>query len=297
MKKTQSRLRNSISLEKFNLAWKFPSWPSEFPTEKGLWWVTCLKCSISFEKCQSQREFLIFFSIFGPLGLFYCVWGSQDTQMLGNNGTKSVIATPFCAPQMLVKPRTWEQCPRMLADKAQEKRQIDPILCMYWTPHAPESTTSSMSFGFGAGTVPVNWFPLMTSVVIFLNVITWGEKRYRKKLCDKDFAERSGELTGAICLKTLVLLGSDAVIPSNRSENSLFLFVRILGFVSSFWLLNEHVGSCGARRVASQLHHPALRLWGYGFKNFHTFEEKQTRSELDGHNCLKSRIKVHLVGP
>ena len=30
-----------------------------------------------------------------------------------------------------------------------------------------------------------------------------------KKLCDKDFAERSGELSGAICLKTLVLLGSD----------------------------------------------------------------------------------------
>ena len=30
-----------------------------------------------------------------------------------------------------------------------------------------------------------------------------------KKLCDKDFAERSGELSGAIRLKTLVLLGND----------------------------------------------------------------------------------------
>ena len=30
-----------------------------------------------------------------------------------------------------------------------------------------------------------------------------------KKLCDKDFAERSGELSDAICLKTLVLLGND----------------------------------------------------------------------------------------
>ena len=30
-----------------------------------------------------------------------------------------------------------------------------------------------------------------------------------KKLCDKDFAERSGELSGAICLKTLVLLRND----------------------------------------------------------------------------------------
>ena len=29
-----------------------------------------------------------------------------------------------------------------------------------------------------------------------------------KNLCDKDFAELSGELSGAICLKTLVLLGS-----------------------------------------------------------------------------------------
>ena len=30
-----------------------------------------------------------------------------------------------------------------------------------------------------------------------------------KKLCDKDFAERLGELSGAICLKTLVALGND----------------------------------------------------------------------------------------
>ena len=29
-----------------------------------------------------------------------------------------------------------------------------------------------------------------------------------KKLCDRDFAERSGELSGAICLKTLVPLGT-----------------------------------------------------------------------------------------
>ena len=30
-----------------------------------------------------------------------------------------------------------------------------------------------------------------------------------KKLCDKNFAERSGELSGVICLKTLLLLGDD----------------------------------------------------------------------------------------
>ena len=28
-----------------------------------------------------------------------------------------------------------------------------------------------------------------------------------KNFCDKDFAERSGELSGAICLKTLVFYG------------------------------------------------------------------------------------------
>ena len=36
--------------------------------------------------------------------------------------------TPFCVPQMLVKNRTWEQCPHMLAGKARGKWQIDPIL-------------------------------------------------------------------------------------------------------------------------------------------------------------------------
>ena len=34
-------------------------------------------------------------------------------------------------------------------------------------------------------------------------------KSTTKKLCDKDFAERSDELSGAICLKTLVLLDND----------------------------------------------------------------------------------------
>ena len=34
-----------------------------------------------------------------------------------------------------------------------------------------------------------------------------------KKLCDKDFAERLGELSGAICLKTSVLLGHDRIAP------------------------------------------------------------------------------------
>ena len=45
---------------------------------------------------------------------------------------------------------------------------------------------------------------------------------------DKDFAELSGELSGAIGLKALSL-----VVPSNCSENCLVLFVRFFGF--GFW--------------------------------------------------------------
>ena len=42
--------------------------------------------------------------------------------------------------------------------------------------------------------------------LVFL--LTVGDRKgATKKLCDKDLAERSGELSGAICLKTLVLLG------------------------------------------------------------------------------------------
>ena len=47
-----------------------------------------------------------------------------------------------------------------------------------------------------------------------------------KNLCGKDFAELSGELSGAICLKTLVLLGS-----------ALELFRKFFGAVRAiFWL-------------------------------------------------------------
>ena len=33
-------------------------------------------------------------------------------------------------------------------------------------------------------------------------VLNWDRKGTTKKLCDKDFAEHSGELSGAICLNT-----------------------------------------------------------------------------------------------
>ena len=43
-----------------------------------------------------------------------------------------------------------------------------------------------------------------------------------KKVCDKGFAE----LSCAICLKNLAVLGSHPVVPSNCSEYALVLFVR-----------------------------------------------------------------------
>ena len=52
------------------------------------------------------------------------------------------------------------------------------------------------------------------------------EKVPPKNFCDKDFAELSGELSGAICLKTLVLLGS-----------ALELFRQFFGTVGAiFWV-------------------------------------------------------------
>ena len=73
-----------------------------------------------------------------------------------------------------------------------------------------------------------------------------------KKLCDKDFAERSGELSGAICLiKTLVFLANDPITPSNCSENSLVLFVRFFGFVGPFWLLKKLTHRDGTLRCGS----------------------------------------------
>ena len=59
-----------------------------------------------------------------------------------------------------------------------------------------------------------------------------GTGKVPKKLCDKDCAELSGELSGAICLRTLVLLGNDPIAPWNSSENSLVLLVRFFGFMS-----------------------------------------------------------------
>ena len=57
-------------------------------------------------------------------------------------------------------------------------------------------------------------------------LISGTEKVSPKIFCDKDLAELSGELSGGICLKTLVLLGS-----------ALELFSKFFGAVRAiFWL-------------------------------------------------------------
>ena len=48
-----------------------------------------------------------------------------------------------------------------------------------------------------------------TKKLMFTLFFFGDRKGTTKKLRDEDFAERSGELFGAICLKTLVLLGND----------------------------------------------------------------------------------------
>ena len=75
------------------------------------------------------------------------------------NSTKRVIVKPlfFCVPQMLVKTGTWEQCPQMLAGKAREKWQIDPILPIYNPPpfsgpwlFIPDTSWVALNSGHGS---------------------------------------------------------------------------------------------------------------------------------------------------
>ena len=59
LEKFQDRLKFSISLENFNLAWNFQSWPPEFPTKIGVWWVARLKISSSLENFKILKFFKI----------------------------------------------------------------------------------------------------------------------------------------------------------------------------------------------------------------------------------------------
>ena len=59
-----------------------------------------------------------------------------------------------------------------------------------------------------------------------------------KNFCDKDFAELSGELSGAICLKTLVLMGNDRYPPRTVQKILWYCSCDFFGFGVLVWLLN-----------------------------------------------------------
>ena len=58
-----------------------------------------------------------------------------------------------------------------------------------------------------------------------------------KNFCDKDFAELSGELSSAICLKTLVLMGHDRKPPRILQKILWLCSCDFFGFGVLFWLL------------------------------------------------------------
>ena len=73
-----------------------------------------------------------------------------------------------------------------------------------------------------------------------------------KKLCDKDFAKGSGELSGAICLKTLVLLGNDRQPP--RIVQKIFRVVRAIVWLCESFLApdSKHKPRQGKSKMAPQ---------------------------------------------
>ena len=71
--------------------------------------------------------------------LFCSVWGSKIPRCWEKQHEKCHCHTRIRVPQVLVKTRTWEQCPHMLAGKARENWQIDPVLPLYNAPLCPLS--------------------------------------------------------------------------------------------------------------------------------------------------------------
>ena len=107
-------------------------------------------------------------------------------------------------------------------------------------------------------------------------------KPQTKNLCDKDFAELSGELSGAICLKSLFYW----VLPSNCSDKSLVLFLRFFGFGVLFWLLNR---THTERRTRTHTHTHTLIALG------HTHTQHASGSHiLLYHHAFDTRVlKTH----
>ena len=85
------------------------------------------------------------------------------------------------------------------------------------------------------GSIPLGVGALLSPT---LNLHIGDRKGTTKKVRDKDFAERSGELSSAMSLKTLVLLGNEKLFGAVRAIFWLF--------VSPFWLLN----TCAEQKAA-----------------------------------------------
>ena len=81
-----------------------------------------------------REEDSVDLSFLGGFLRVYSIWGSQNNQRLGKTARKVPLSHPFLRPQMLVRTLICEERPHLLADKAREKRQIDPILPMYGEP-------------------------------------------------------------------------------------------------------------------------------------------------------------------
>ena len=156
-------------------------------------------------------------------------------------------------------------CPRHLMGNLQEISKVSINLCVcsfelvFWlfaylvTPLAAclSSLTSWM--------IPPLWPAVVQAAAAFTKPLGEG---YPKELCDKDFAELSSELSGAICLKPLFYW----VVPSNCSGNSLVLFVLFFGFGVLFWPLIKVGGSVIriARFETSKLRYPLFVGWWGG---------------------------------
>ena len=76
-----------------------------------------------------------------------------------------------------------------------------------------------------------NW----NTVVAIWRSSIGDRKRTTKKLCDKHFAERPGELSGAIRLKALILLGNDPCNPLGLFRKFFGALRAIFWLCGSFW--------------------------------------------------------------
>ena len=74
-------------------------------------------------------------------------------------------------------------------------------------PWTPVAFTAFMTLQIQCNQQPPSIRKIEKAVAAFRSWLVRDRKGNPKNLCDKDFAELSGELSGAICLKTLVLLG------------------------------------------------------------------------------------------